>query len=48
MAVLIGPKTPLLVFAHGARNPVDPNSIRVLAEEVSDALHRLIRMARKS
>ena len=42
LPVVLGSKVPLLVFAHGARNPVDPASINTLAEETGHALHRLI------
>ena len=38
----IANKVPLLVFAHGARNPVDPGSILELSREVAEALKRLI------
>ena len=48
LPIIIASKTPLLVFAHGTTNPVNPGSVRTLAEEVSDALHSLIRQARQA
>lgn len=40
--VSLGSTVPLLVFAHGARNPVDPRSIQELATGTAQALQRLI------
>jgi hypothetical protein len=48
LPIIIASKTPLLVFAHGSTNPVDPASVKTLSEEVSDALHSLIRQARRA
>lgn len=47
LPISLGSKTPLLVFAHGARNPVDPASIQTLSTETGTALLRLIQAARK-
>jgi hypothetical protein len=35
-------KVPLLVFASGSHNPVDPRSLQDLTNEVSAALERII------
>ena len=42
LPVLMRDKVPLLVFASGSHNPVDPRSLQELTTEVSAALERLI------
>jgi hypothetical protein len=42
LPVLMRDKVPLLVFASGSHNPVDPRSLQELTTEVSTALERLI------
>ncbi len=46
--VSLGTTVPLLVFAHGARNPVDPRSIQELATGTAQALQRLIARRRST
>ena len=46
--VSVGSSVPLLVFAHGARNPVDPRSIQELATGTAQALQRLIARRRST
>lgn len=42
LPVVLRDKVPLLVFASGSHNPVDPRSLQELTTEVSAALERLI------
>lgn len=42
LPVLLRDKVPLLVFASGSHNPVDPRSLQDLTNEVAAALERLI------
>lgn len=42
LPVLMRDKVPLLVFASGSHNPVDPRSLQDLTNEVSAALERII------
>ena len=42
LPVMLRDKVPLLVFASGSHNPVDPRSLQDLTNEVSAALERLI------
>jgi len=42
LPVIMRDKVPLLVFASGSHNPVDPRSLQELTTEVSAALERLI------
>lgn len=47
LPVVLRDKVPLLVFASGARHPIDPRSLTQLAEAVSQGLERII-MGRKA
>jgi hypothetical protein len=42
LPVMLRDKVPLLVFASGSHNPVDPRSLQELTNEVAAALERLI------
>jgi hypothetical protein len=42
LPVRLRDKVPLLVFASGSHNPVDPRSLQDLTNEVAAALERLI------
>ena len=42
LPVVLSGRVPVVVFASGTTHPVDPRSIRALAEGVSHALERLI------
>jgi hypothetical protein len=42
LPVLLRDKVPLIVFASGSHNPVDPRSLQELTNEVATALERLI------
>ena len=42
LPVILRDKVPLLVFASGSHNPVDPRSLHDLTDEVATALERII------
>ena len=47
LPIKLGSKVPLLVWAHGTNNAVDPSSINELSSGVSTAILRIISAARR-
>jgi hypothetical protein len=47
LPIAVGPKIPLLLWAHGTSHPVDPRSIAELSDAVSKAIHRILAARRR-